>query len=603
MSGAEGSAGSARAGNGGESSLGSGPTAFGKYQLFASLGRGGMADVFLALSRGPLGFNKLVVVKRLRSTLSDEASYLEMFLDEARLAARLNHPNVVHTYEVGEHEGAYFIAMEYLEGQPLNKIIRELAKRGEELEPPQCARIVSDALLGLHHAHELKDYDGTPLRIVHRDVSPHNVFVTYDGQVKLVDFGIAKAGLSSTETEVGVLKGKVAYMSPEQAMGIELDRRADLFSMGIVLWELLTRKRLMQGDSAASTLHHILNSPIARVSSVLPRIDPELDAVVAKALDKNPDHRFQDALAMREALERWIRVTGQNVRQEEIGERVSTMFDAVRADVKRQIQQHMAAVATATSPQELAQLSLDSLRRFHSGMAPASSAALLPLGSASATGSGSGVVALGKEEPLLPADPPPIANDRKKRRAVLLAFVLLVLAALGAIAFLLVKLANVPRGEIALERDAPTETARATATIPSATSPASGALTGVEPSPSASATVPASAAPVVSAIPKPTPTPVRSAPTQPAQTRSAPASLSPATPDEGGYFTFDTYPWSRVSENGRLLGTTPLIRVAMPAGPHTVVCENPDQSLRRVYSFTIKSGATFSIRLALGNPK
>jgi serine/threonine protein kinase len=306
-----------------------------------------------------LGFNKLVVVKRLRSTLSDEASYLEMFLDEARLAARLNHPNVVHTYEVGEHEGAYFIAMEYLEGQPLNKIIRELAKRGEELEPPQCARIVSDALLGLHHAHELKDYDGTPLRIVHRDVSPHNVFVTYDGQVKLVDFGIAKAGLSSTETEVGVLKGKVAYMSPEQALGIELDRRADLFSMGIVLWELLTRKRLMQGDSAASTLHHILNSPIARVSSVLPRIDPELDAVVAKALDKNPDHRFQDALAMREALERWIRVTGQNVRQEEIGERVSTMFDAVRADVKRQIQQHMAAVATATSPQELAQLSLD----------------------------------------------------------------------------------------------------------------------------------------------------------------------------------------------------------------------------------------------------
>src|SRR5262249_33393736 len=168
---------------------GNDPGGFGRYQVFATLGRGGMADVYLAVSRGPMGFNKLVVVKRLRNNLAEEASFLNMFLDEARLAARLSHPNVVHTYEVGEHEGQYFIAMEYLDGQSLHSVLRSLAKSGDALSPSFCARIVADALAGLHHAHELRDYDGSPLNIIHRDVSPHNVFVTYEGQVKLVDFG------------------------------------------------------------------------------------------------------------------------------------------------------------------------------------------------------------------------------------------------------------------------------------------------------------------------------------------------------------------------------------------------------------------------------
>src|SRR4051794_36095809 len=148
-------------------------TQFGKYQLFASLGRGGMADVFLSVARGPMGFNKLAVVKRLRQALAEETSFRNMFLDEARLAARLNHPNVVHTYEVGEQNGIYFIAMEYLEGQSLNKVIKESIRKRDHLEPVICARIISDALAGLAHAHDLKDYDGRPLNIIHRDVSPH----------------------------------------------------------------------------------------------------------------------------------------------------------------------------------------------------------------------------------------------------------------------------------------------------------------------------------------------------------------------------------------------------------------------------------------------
>src|SRR6185369_10133796 len=241
-----------------------------------------MADVFLAVARGQLGLNKLVVIKRLRQALAEEKPFRTMFLDEARLAARLNHPNIVHTYEVGEQNAMYFIAMEYLEGQSLNKVLKELVRRKETLEPAFAVRVVADALAGLGYAHELRDYDGRPLSVIHRDVSPHNIFVTYDGHTKLVDFGIAKAALSTTETEVGVLKGKVAYMAPEQAMGGRIDQRADLFAMGIVLWELLARQRLMTGASAANTLHKLMNEAIPRLSEAVPGIDPALEAIVTR---------------------------------------------------------------------------------------------------------------------------------------------------------------------------------------------------------------------------------------------------------------------------------------------------------------------------------
>src|SRR5215472_7080887 len=189
----------------------------GRYELIAILGHGGMADVYLAVSRGPAGFNKLIVIKRLRPDLAADPSFRDMFLDEARLAARLNHPNVVSTFEVGEEGSSIYLAMEYLEGQPLNLVVREASKKHVSLPEELYARILADALMGLHYAHKLADYDGSPLRVVHRDVSPHNIFVTYDGQVKMLDFGIAKAESKATQTEVGVLKGKVAYMAPEQA--------------------------------------------------------------------------------------------------------------------------------------------------------------------------------------------------------------------------------------------------------------------------------------------------------------------------------------------------------------------------------------------------
>jgi serine/threonine protein kinase len=330
--------------------------AFGKYQTFASLGQGGMADVFLAIARGPKGFNKLVVVKTLRQELVQTREFVDMFLEEARLAARLNHPNVVHTHEVGEVDGTFFLAMEFLEGQSFSHIIEHLRSSGESMRPAVVARLVSDALAGLHYAHELSDYDGRPLRIVHRDISPQNLVVTYEGQVKVVDFGIAKATSSVIETEVGVMKGKVAYMAPEQAIGDVLDRRADIYAMGLVLWEAFTLRRITEGESASARLARLLGNEVPLVSSVVPGFDPRLDAVVTRALHRDPEGRFQTAEEMRDALEGWINQTGAVVRQEEIGRRLREMFKEVRSEVGRRVQAQMAEVGPASSsgpPQEV----------------------------------------------------------------------------------------------------------------------------------------------------------------------------------------------------------------------------------------------------------
>ncbi|MDP9149295.1 MAG: serine/threonine protein kinase, partial [Myxococcota bacterium] len=320
----------------------SAPDRFGKYRNLRRIGQGGMADVFLAGWRGPSGFNKLVVVKRLRDEVASDVAFREMFLDEARLAARLNHPNVVQTYEVFEDEGANYITMEYLEGQPLSRVIRECRKLGIQLEPPMCARIVSDMLCGLHYAHEARDYNGVPLQIVHRDVSPQNIFVTYDGQVKVVDFGIAKADLSSTKTQVGFFKGKAAYMAPEQLEGGPIDRRVDIFTTGIILWELLVGKKLMAAESTAKTLVRLLKDPVPRVSDVIADIDPGLDAIVARALERDPAARYQTAGEMRNALEEYLVDGHFSVRSEEIGQIVGEAFRDVRADLQREVSGQMA---------------------------------------------------------------------------------------------------------------------------------------------------------------------------------------------------------------------------------------------------------------------
>jgi serine/threonine protein kinase len=323
----------------------SGSVGVGKYRIFASLGRGGMADVQLAAAQGPKGFTKLVVVKRLRPLLADDAAVVNMFLDEARLDARLNHPNLIHTYEFGEEQGTYFIAMEFVEGQPLHEILHTLrmSSSRRNVSPGIWAKIVADALAGLHYAHELRDYDGTPLHIVHRDVSPQNIVVTYDGGVKLVDFGIAKATVNASKTESHIIKGKLAYMAPEQAdppSGGTLDRRADVFAMGIVLWECLAQKRLATGD-ARSVVSKIVDMEFQPPSTLNPDVPLELDEITKRALERAPADRYQTAQAMRDALERFLHTQGDIVDESAVGTLVSDLFAREREDIQRQIRVQM----------------------------------------------------------------------------------------------------------------------------------------------------------------------------------------------------------------------------------------------------------------------
>ena len=317
------------------------PEMMGRYAPVARLGKGGMADVFLTLAHGLQGVNKLAVVKRLRN--SEDLALTEMFLDEARLCVLLNHPNIVHTYEVGEARGEYFIAMEYLEGQPLSRLLKTLEERCEGLPEPLVAFIAIQVLKGLNHAHEFCDFDGTPLEVVHRDVSPHNLFLTYGGEIKLLDFGIAKATMNATHTEDGVLKGKVRYMAPEQATQRDLDRRVDIFAFGIVLWEMLARRALFTGPPL-SILNRLMNEEIPPVRGVRPDVSPVLEAIALKAARRNRDERYATAEEMRLDLEAYLRERRDEVPERELARIMNELFATIRDDVRARIKAYISTM-------------------------------------------------------------------------------------------------------------------------------------------------------------------------------------------------------------------------------------------------------------------
>jgi serine/threonine-protein kinase len=306
--------------------------------LIAEIGRGGMANVYLAVARGQAGFNKLVVIKRMRQDLELEGDVQAMFLDEARLAARMNHPNVVQTHEFGHDDGRYFIAMEYLDGQPYSRILSRL--RGE-LPAELHVRVVVDTLVGLHHAHELRDFDGTPLFVVHRDATPHNVFVTYDGSIKVVDFGIAKALDSAAQTRTGVVKGKVTFMSPEQVRGEPLDRRTDVFAAGVMLWEALAGRRMWDELPELSVVHELMYDRVPALVAFAPATPPALLRVVARATAARRDDRYATALEMAKDLEGWLSTTGAHASARDVGEAVARAFEADRARVRAVIESQL----------------------------------------------------------------------------------------------------------------------------------------------------------------------------------------------------------------------------------------------------------------------
>jgi serine/threonine protein kinase len=288
------------------------PTKLGRYQIVKHLANGGMAQVLLARATGIEGFERHVVVKRIHQNRAEDPVFVKMFLDEARLAAQLHHNNIVQVHDIGKEKGEYFFAMEYVHGEDLRKLLMKVNKKKEKVPFEHVVTIVTTAALALHHAHEQRGADRKPLGLVHRDVSPANIIVGYDGNVKVVDFGIAKAALRTTreDTKAGSLKGKVSYMSPEQCAGLPVDRRGDVYSLGIVLFELSTVRRLFKGNNDFLTMSSIVQGNIPKPSSYRPDIPPELEGIILKALSIEPGDRYQSADEMREALEAFAATKG-----------------------------------------------------------------------------------------------------------------------------------------------------------------------------------------------------------------------------------------------------------------------------------------------------
>jgi len=283
----------------------------GRYTLIRKLASGGMAEVFLARQGGLEGFEKLVVVKRILPGFAQNEEFRKMFLDEARLAADLRHPNVVNIFDVGSDAGTYFIAMEYLHGQDLSALFHKHRERGEQLPLEQALQVVMDAASGLHHAHTKTSLDGEPLHLVHRDVSPQNLFLTYDGVTKVLDFGIARARKRGVKSDAGVVKGKFAYLAPEALEGAELDARADQFALGIVLWELTTLSRLFQRPSDAEVLRAVMECKIPRPAERVPGYPAALEDIVLRCLSRERDNRFADCDELRGELETFLEKHGR----------------------------------------------------------------------------------------------------------------------------------------------------------------------------------------------------------------------------------------------------------------------------------------------------
>jgi serine/threonine-protein kinase len=573
------------------------PQPFGKYMLIGKLGHGGMAEVLLAVMSGKAGFRKLVVLKRLHPQLEAEPGFVDMFLDEARLAAQLDHPNCVQTTEVGEVDGLHFLAMEHMDGQGLERLLRATAHGGEVLAPALAVRIVADALDGLGYAHELKSFDGTPLGVVHRDVSPQNIFVTYNGVVKLLDFGIAKAESNVVETRTGVVKGKYAYIAPEQALGEGVDARADLWSMAVVLWECLTSRRLFKSTNELATLQETLRAEIKPPSTYNPAIDRELDSLVMRGLQRDVDYRFQSAAEFKDALESWLARQPKPPGRREIAALMKQRFEEVQRVHKEKLAVCLAAI-------EVGPISVERMVEGggHSGQF-ASPPTTQDAAFANMTPSSARLIAAPTATASLtpPPGPPPAAPTDPGR----------------ALGWKLVAIASITLAAVALAIALPGREPQTVTVVTPAAPPASppAEREGVG---GRAAEAVAPVAPATSPMTTTSTTTSASTPTVPAGSdgerrggrrsgrrgaaaTEAPAVEEPAPPPAtgDGYLTLMTSPWTTVTLDGRVLGDTPLVRERLPAGHHRLRLVNEDEGISESYDVDIVAGETTTRRLGL----
>jgi serine/threonine protein kinase len=449
-----------------------------RYELLGEIASGGMATVYLARLTGMGGFQRFVAMKRLHPHLATEKEFVEMFLDEARIAARIHHPNVVPILEVGASQLGYYLVMEYIEGDTLARLLARSASSGRRLPVSIALRVAIDMLSGLHAAHELHDDKNQPVNLVHRDVSPQNVLVGQDGIARITDFGVARAASRLNATRAGQLKGKIAYMAPEQAAGAEqLDRRADVFSAGVVIWESLAQKRLFKAENEAATLSRVIAEPVPQLSQIVPAVSAEVSAVVMRALERDPDKRFPTCAAFADALEAAAAATDKVAAPRDLAGYLSEVMGAEIAQQREAVRAWLAHGDPATE-----------LPSGPGQMSSVSAAAMSIPGLVEASRSS------------LTNSPPPLPRPDRSRGPIILGGLTLLLL-LGVGGFLLARSAG---SRASSEQAAPRETDAAAATVapapvqPSASAPPPAAADA--PSAPASQVAPPATAPAASQL-------------------------------------------------------------------------------------------------------
>ncbi len=340
--------------------MGAYPVKFGKYLLLERVNVGGMAEVFKAKTFGVAGFERILAIKRILPSLVEDDEFIRMFIDEARIAVQLNHANIVQIYELGKHGDHYYIAMEYLPSRDLRGILDRLRAGGQLMPIAQAAFVTSKVCEGLDYAHRRRDPSGEPMNIIHRDVSPQNILITYEGDIKVIDFGIAKAANRASKTQAGVLKGKFGYMSPEQVRGLPIDRRSDIFAVGVLLYEMLTGERLFIGESDFSTLERVRNAEVVPPTTFNKKITPELEQIVLKALAREAEDRYQWASDLAEDLQSFLIEDRSIYNPKRLGLYMKDIYAGEIAAERAKMEEYL-SLAMEGTPNEVVERSIDSL--------------------------------------------------------------------------------------------------------------------------------------------------------------------------------------------------------------------------------------------------
>jgi serine/threonine-protein kinase len=558
-------------------------------RFLCRIAQGGMAEVHLANAAAANAAPNLVVVKRMHQQHVDDQATVGMFLDEARLALRLSHPNIVRTDYLGNFDGRHGIVMEFLEGQPFHQVLKRAYETEATLSLEVIVQIAIAALDGLHYAHELKDAEGLALSIVHRDVSPQNLFITYDGAVKLLDFGIAKNAQQDGRTRTGLLKGKVSYMAPEQARGDELDRRADLWSLGVVLWEAVTGSRLFKASNEAATLNLTLTEEVAVPSMRRPDLPPELDAILMRALKRDPKERYATAAQMRDDLETWLS-NRELMPSASVSQLMQRLFGKQMREQRAQIQTFLHTPVDMSGESGVTMIVPQlGMGNTFSGLRATQMTTATQVSS---------VTDLMQE----------LTRQRRVTTRLLSGLLALVGAAMLVGLYLLFQRPTPTPATAAV-----TQTPTPAALNPAAATPLPQAATApAAPAPAAARDAVAKARPVAAALPASAARPHTTSVATKSAHRSGPsadveASAAPAPPSTGsavqqvetGQLNLDTTPWSFVSVGGRALGQTPIVGVSLPVGTHTLILSNPEQGLKTAYQVTISAGRVTSRRIGL----